>query len=70
MSTTVSGKKRSDVDPIVRELDDLKRLLIMFLLKAGTTQTEIAKVLDMDQGNLSRLIKVRDFKPFAQTDDK
>lgn len=65
MSTLVSGKKRSEVDPIVRELDDIKRLLIMFLMKSGTAQGEIAKALDMDQGNLSRVLKARDFKPFT-----
>jgi hypothetical protein len=64
MSTTVSGKKRSEVDPVVRELDDIKRLLVVLLLKSGATQGEVAKALDMDQGNLSRVIKGRDFKPF------
>lgn len=70
MNTTVSGKNRGDVDPIVRELDDIKRLLIVFLLKAGTTQSEIAKALEMDQGNLSRVIKVRDFKSFPSAVSK
>lgn len=51
-------------DPIQRELDAIKRLLMLLLIKAGTPQAELAKALRMDPGDLSRLMPVRQFKPF------
>ena len=51
-------------DPTLIELDAIKRLLILFLLKAGTSQSEIALALNMNQGDLSRMLPARKFKPF------
>jgi DNA-binding MarR family transcriptional regulator len=51
-------------DPTLKELDAIKRLLILFLLKAGTSQSEIALALNMNQGDLSRMLPARKFKPF------
>jgi DNA-binding MarR family transcriptional regulator len=51
-------------DPAVKELDNIKRLLILFLIKTGTPQGEIATALNVDQGNLSRMFPARKFKNF------
>ena len=57
-------RQKTIEDPIHRELDAIKRLLILFLVKAGTPQGEIAKALGIDQGKLSRMMPARSFKPF------
>lgn len=55
---------KAQQDPVLRELDAIKRLLILFLMKAGASQGEIAVALSMDQGDLSRMLPARKFKPF------
>jgi hypothetical protein len=49
-------KKRKNLitDPTLKELDVIKRLLMLMLIKAGASQAEIAKALNMDKGNFSR----------------
>jgi len=59
-------KKKSIQDPTVRELDAIKRLLILLLLKSGASQREIAKALGMDQGNFSRAYPIGRVKPFGE----
>ena len=63
------AKKKQKVieDPIQRELDAIKRLIILLLMKSGTSQSEIAKALNMDQGELSRMMPARQFKAFSST---
>ena len=58
--------KKTPQDPILKELDSIKRLLMLFLIKAGASQGEIALALDMDQGNLSRIFPARKFKTFQE----
>lgn len=48
-------------DPVVRELDAIKRLLILQLYRSGSTQAEVAKSLGMDPADLSRLMPAREF---------
>jgi hypothetical protein len=60
----MTKKRKSIQDPMIRELDTIKRLLMLLLLKAGTSQGEIAKAMSIDQGNFSRAYpfgKVRKF---------
>ncbi|HWD21433.1 MAG TPA: hypothetical protein VHB20_19360 [Verrucomicrobiae bacterium] len=57
-------KKGNDQDPIAKELDSIKRLLILLLLKAGASQGEVARALQMDQGNFSRAFPARGIKRF------
>ena len=52
------------VDPIERQLDAIKRLLVLFLMKAGTPQREIAKALGVGQATISRMMPTKKFKPF------
>ena len=52
-------------DPIQKELDAIKRLLIALLFKAGGNRVDVAKILGIDQSTLSRMIPVKKFKPFS-----
>jgi hypothetical protein len=51
---------------ILKELEGMKRLLAVFLLKAGTPQSEVAFALQIDQGNLSRVLPAKKFKLFRE----
>jgi transcriptional regulator len=59
-------KKRTKTiqDPTLRELDAIKRLLILMLIKAGASQGEIAMALHTDQANVSRMFPARKIKRF------
>ncbi len=59
--------KRTDKaisDPIQAELDSIKRLLMLFLIKAGALQGEIAMALDVDPSVVSRMFSARKVKKF------
>lgn len=45
----------SDATGLLKELQDIKRLLILGLLKSGTAQLEIAKSLGVNQSSISRM---------------
>lgn len=51
------AKKTRDSDAIgvLRELGDIKRLLILALLREGASQAEIAKALGVSQPSISRM---------------
>jgi DNA-directed RNA polymerase specialized sigma subunit len=49
------AKRTPDADPIQQELDSIKRLMIMFLLRDGAKQSEIASVLGLSQSSISRM---------------
>ena len=51
-------------DPTLKELDAIKRLLILLLIKAGASQGEIAMALHTDQANVSRMFPARKVKRF------
>jgi transcriptional regulator len=51
-------------DPALKELDAIKRLLILMLIKAGASQGEIAMALHTDQANVSRMFPARKVKRF------
>ncbi len=59
-------KKRTKTiqDPTLKELDAIKRLLILMLIKAGGSQGEIAMALHTDQANISRMFPARKIKRF------
>lgn len=60
-------KRNSVTDPVVEELDAIKRLLTLLLLKAGASQGEIAMALQVDQSKskVSRMFPARKVKPLA-----
>ncbi|MFX0141480.1 MAG: hypothetical protein ACFFDN_48025 [Candidatus Hodarchaeota archaeon] len=59
-------KKKEIEDPIQAELDSIKRLLTLLLLKAGATQEEVAIALDVDQSAVSRMFPARKLKKFER----
>lgn len=44
-------------DPVVLELDAIKRLLILTLLRADASQSEISGALGIDQSQISRMFQ-------------
>ena len=58
-------KKSENKDPIVSELESIKRLMVLYLLKTGTPQGEIAKALDTSQGNVSKTFRFGKIKPLG-----
>lgn len=59
------GKRKKSIDnPVQAELDSIKRLLTLLLLKAGTPQEEIAMALDVAPSVVSRMIPARKVKNF------
>ena len=61
------GKRKKSIDdPVQAELDSIKCLLTLLLLKAGTPQGEIAMALDVDQSVVSRMFPARKVKKFEQ----
>jgi hypothetical protein len=43
----------------MRELQDIKKLLVLQLLASGVRAGDIARALDMNKGNFSRMFPVR-----------
>jgi DNA-binding transcriptional regulator LsrR (DeoR family) len=60
-----SPSRKDRNDGVLQELSQIKRLLAVLLLKAGTTQSEIAAALEMDQADLSRMLPARKFRRFG-----
>lgn len=57
-------KKKEQPNPIQVELESLKRLMTLFLLKAGASQGEIAMALGVHQSEVSRMFSARRVKKF------
>lgn len=55
------SRSTSNIDPVLRELQGIRRLLCVLLIKNGTSQGELAAALQMDQGALSRELPARKF---------
>lgn len=63
-SKTRSSKERGD--PILGELESIKRLIAVMLMKAGTPHSELAAILQMDRADVSRMLPSRKFKRFEK----
>ena len=48
---------------LMHELADIKRLLVLLLLKGGATQSELAKTLNVGQATISRQYAMGKVKP-------
>jgi DNA-binding CsgD family transcriptional regulator len=55
-------KKKAIVDPVQTELDCIKRLLILLLIKLGATSDEIAAALKMHPGAVRKLVPGREIR--------
>jgi DNA-directed RNA polymerase specialized sigma subunit len=51
---------------VQKELDSIKRLIVLLLLKTGATQKEIGSALGIDQGTVSRMFQVEKVQKFRQ----
>ena len=61
---------RKPTDPVLKELDAIKRLLILQLVTSGVQSKDIAKVLGMDKSDLSRLVSSRGIKKKRNDDSE
>jgi DNA-binding MarR family transcriptional regulator len=50
---------------LLGELRAIKRLLAVLLMKAGTSQSELALALQMDRSEVSRMLPARQFERFS-----
>ena len=55
-------KNQDSKDPIQKELSDIKRLLVLLLLKINTEGKEIAVALGVNAGTVSRMIPKSEVK--------
>jgi len=53
------AKTKKVEDPVVVELDAIKRLLVLQLLLNGATQGDVAHALQVDQSVVSRMFPAR-----------
>jgi predicted transcriptional regulator len=58
--------ERNETDPVILELDAIKRLLVLLLIKAGTRQGEIAMALGVAQSAVSNMFPSRKVKRFQE----
>lgn len=59
-----NSQRKDPNDAVLCELEDIKRLLMLLLLKSGTSQSELAVALQKDQSEISRALPARKVKPF------
>ena len=52
---TSKNTAAGDEDPVVKELVDIKRLMVLALLRDGAKQDEIAAALGISQPSVSRM---------------
>lgn len=62
MQSAQEGKMSEDG---VKELDHVKRLLILLLMNLGSSSPEIAMALDIDESAVRRLVPARQVKKIA-----
>lgn len=48
----------TDDDPVVKELADIKRLMVFALLRDGASQSDVAAALGVSQPSVSRMFPV------------
>ena len=61
------AKKKEEQDSLNSELVSIKRLLVLYLLKAGTPQEEIARALQTSQGSISKTFRFGKVRPFGSS---
>ena len=54
--------KTASKDPVIKELEAIKKLLVLALLTQGLEQKLIAKALQIDPAQLSRMMPARKIK--------
>lgn len=59
-------KNTSTQTPIEKELIVIKRLLMLFLIKTGANQDELALALQKDKAEICRMMPVRKIKKYKE----
>lgn len=59
---TPSGGDTSELARVAKQLEDVKRLLIIQLLATGVQSAHIAQALGIDPSTISRMVPVRDIQ--------
>lgn len=54
--------RRKHADPVVRQLDQIKRLLMLQLVASGVQAQAVAKVLGMHKTDFSKIVPARIIK--------
>jgi len=49
------AKQNLELDDLISEMKDIKKLLIFILIKSGASQVEVATALNVNQSSISRL---------------
>ena len=52
----MSSNAKKPSDPVLDQLDQIKRLLVVQLLRDGVNQDQIAGALDIGQSSVSRMM--------------
>jgi len=68
MSKCDEGKQNSSSkNAIEKELGYMRKLMVLWLMKAGATQNEIGAALGIDQSGVSRMLQGKKIKKFNET---
>jgi hypothetical protein len=63
----MTRKKRKVVtDPTIKNLEDIKKLIILYLLKSGSSSREIRDILKMSGSDFNKLIPLRIQKRYKE----
>ena len=67
MNKIEKGPKKGILgDPAEKELESIKRLLVLLLMKAGATQDEVGAALEKDRSRVSRMFEGIKIKKFGE----
>jgi len=58
----MAKKTDNQTDPLLEEITAIKRLLVLFLMKTGTSQEEIS--LEIDRSTISRMLPSNKIKQY------
>jgi hypothetical protein len=58
--------KNTTQSTIEGDLNTIKRLLIVFLIKTGTSLSELSLALQMDPADVSRMLPIRKIKKYKE----
>lgn len=55
-----------ELERISKQLEDIRRLMVLQLLAAGVQSTHVAKALGIDASGISRMLPVREIQSAAK----
>ena len=59
------GQSSADLEQVLKELDSIKRLFVLLLMKGGASGREIAKALNVHESTVSRQFRLGEVELFA-----